>query len=122
MIVMVQVSISLRLGSPAMANVEQGAIVFVLQQRMQTMVNWRRLTVQEKGHQFVSCQVSFYMKIKTNYKLYLASLYCMYVLYRDSLLSTISISAFLKTLTKLVKTPVNSKRKLCQNSYPGQQF
>ena len=39
-------------------------------------------------------QVSnYYMKIKTNYKLNLDSLYCMYVLYKDSLLSTVSISA-----------------------------
>ena len=38
-------------------------------------------------------QVSdYYMKIKTNYKLNLDSLYCMYVLYKDSLLSTVSIS------------------------------
>ena len=70
-------------------------------------------------------QVSDYMKIKTNYKLNLDSLYCMYMLYRASLLSTFSISAILKTLPKLVKIPVNLKRNLCQNSYPGisgQQF
>ena len=56
MIVMVQVSISIRLGSPAMANVEQSAIVFVLQQKIQSLENCRMLNVQNSGHQFVSCR------------------------------------------------------------------